>query len=45
MTFKYLISALLIVTMMTSCTGQSPQNNDKMKEKPVAGIDGNKYVP
>ena len=43
MKFKLLFSALLIGMLMTGCSTQSQDNN--MKEKPVAGVDGNKYVP
>ena len=45
MRINLLSLALLIGLLMTSCSTQSENKNDKMKEKPVAGVDGNKYVP
>ena len=45
MKLKYIFAVLLIGALMASCSTQSQQNDKEMKEKPTAGIDGNKYVP
>ena len=45
MNIRLLLTALLIGIMMTGCSTQSPNNDDKMNEKPTAGTDGNKYLP
>ena len=45
MSIRLLFTALLIGTLMASCSTQSQENKDNMEQKPVAGTDGNKYVP
>ena len=45
MNIRLLFTALLIGTLMASCSTQSQENKDNMEQKPVAGTDGNKYVP
>ncbi len=45
MSIRILFTALLIGTLMASCSTQSQENKDNMEQKPVAGTDGNKYVP
>ena len=45
MNFNHVFTALLIALLMASCTTTSQQNDDNMEQKPVAGVDGNKYVP
>ena len=45
MNFNHVFSALLIALLMASCTTTSQQNDDNMEQKPVTGVDGNKYCP
>ena len=45
MNIRNLFMVLLIGMLMASCSTQSQENKDNMEQKPVAGVDGNKYVP
>ena len=45
MNIRNLFMVLLIGMLMASCSTQSQENKDNMEQKPVAGTDGNKYVP
>ena len=45
MKLKHLFTALFIGVLMASCSTQPQENKQNMEQKPVAGTDGNKYVP